>query len=134
MSQQNVEIVRRAYEAWNRGDLESAFDLVHPEVEVSLPRDFPEAGTYRGRAEVRRWFTDEVLPAFEGLQALPQRFVDAGDRVVVFIRYSGRGTASGIEVRGVGADAHVVTLRDGKLASLVMYQGTEEALGAVGLG
>ena len=48
MSQENVEIVRRIYEPWNRGDVDAAFDVLNAEVELSfLRRNFPEAGPYR---------------------------------------------------------------------------------------
>ena len=128
-----MDIVRRAYEAWNRGDLETAFEFLDPEAEVSLPSDFPEAGTYRGRAEIRHWVAEQLLPTLEEVRAEPERFLDAGDQVVVFIRYFGRGTASRIEVRGAVVDAHVLTMRDGRVQKLQMYQGTEKALEAAGL-
>ena len=47
MSQENVELVRRIYEPWNRGDVDAAFDVLNAEVELSLRRNFPEAGPYR---------------------------------------------------------------------------------------
>ena len=133
MSQENLDVVRRAYEAWNRGDLEAAFEFLDRDVEVSVPPDFPEAGTYRGRDEVRHWVAQQLLPILEEVRAEPERFLDAGDRVVAFVRYFGRGKASGIEVRGAVVDAHVWTLREGKVQKLQMYQGTEKALEAVGL-
>src|SRR2546426_10356088 len=133
MSQENVEVVRRAYQAWNRGDLETAFEFLDRDVEVSVPPDLPEAGTYRGRDEVRRWVAGELLPILEEARADPEKFLDVGDLVIVFVRYFGRGKASGIEVRGAIVDAHVWTLRDGKVKRLQMYQGTEKALEAVGL-
>ena len=133
MSRKNVDLVRQAYLAWNRGDLETAFEFLDPEVEVSVPPELPEAGTYRGRAEIRRFVEREVLQALEEARAEPEQFFDAGDQVAVFVRYFGRGKASGIEVRGAVVDAHVWTLRDGKVQKLQMYQGTEKALEAVGL-
>ena len=134
MSQENVEIVQRAYEAWNRGDRETAFEFLNPDAEVSLPPNFPEAGTYRGHAEIRQLMEVQLLPILKELRAEPERFLDAGDdQVVVFIRYAGRGSATGIEVRGAGMDAHVLTLRNGKVQKLQMYQGTEKALEAAGL-
>ena len=133
MSQENVEVVRRAYEAWNQGDHETAFGFLDADVEVSVPPDLPEAGTYRGRGEVRRWVADQLLPILEEVRAEPEKFLNAGDQVVVLVRYFGRGKASGIEVRGAVVDAHVWTLREGKVQKLHMYQGTEKALEAVGL-
>ena len=133
MSEENVDLVRGAYEAFNRGDLESAFEVLDPDIEVSVPPDFPEARSYRGRAEVRKWLSEQVLPIFEEFRAQPEKFLDADDQVVVFLRYIGRGKASGIEVKGVVVDAHVWTLRKGKIQKLEMYQGTETALEAAGL-
>jgi|RhiMetdeSRZDD1v2_1073273.scaffolds.fasta_scaffold82721_4 ketosteroid isomerase-like protein len=133
MAQENVAVVRRVYEAWNRGDIDGALEFVDRDVEMSLPPNFPEAGTYRGLTEVRRLMTEHLLPTLENLQAVPERFLDAGDQVVAFVRYSGRGSATGIEVRGSGLDAHLWSLRGGKVESLRMYPGTEEALEAAGL-
>jgi len=133
MSQENLDLVQRAYEAWNRGDIDGALEFVDRDVEVSLPPNFPESGTYRGLTEVRRLMTEHLLPILENLQAMPERFLDAGDQVVAFVRYSGRGSATGIEVRGAGLDAHVWSLRGGKVERLRMYPGTKEALEAAGL-
>src|SRR6266571_5767066 len=133
MSRQNVDLVRQAYLAWNRGDLETAFEFLDPEVEVSVPPELPEAGTYRGSAEIRRFVERELLQALEDARAEPERFFDAGDQVVVFVRYYGRGKESGLEVRGAIVDAHVWTLEEGKAVKLQMYQGTETALEVVRL-
>jgi ketosteroid isomerase-like protein len=54
MPTSNVDLVRGAYEAWNRRDFDAAFRFLDPDVEVSPPPDLPEAGTYRGRAQIRR--------------------------------------------------------------------------------
>jgi len=133
MSGENVDLVRQAYEAWNRGDLDAAFGFLDPDVEVSVPPDFPETGTFHGRAEIRRWVENELVAALEEVRAEPERFFDAGDQVVVFVRYSGRGKESGLDVRGAIVDGHVWTLRDGKALKLRMYQGTGAALEAAGL-
>lgn len=131
MSRQNVDLVRQAYLAWNRGDLETAFEFLDPEVEVSVPPELPEAGTYRGRAEIRRFVERELLPALEEARAEPEQFFDAGDQVVVFVCYFGRGKESGLEVKGAVVDGHVWTLRAGKAVKLEMYQGTQKALETV---
>jgi hypothetical protein len=59
--------------------------------------------------------------------------LDAGDRVVAFVRYSGRGRESGIEIAGMGTDAQVWTLRNGKALRVELYGGTSDALEAAGL-
>jgi ketosteroid isomerase-like protein len=133
MSRKNVDLVRQAYLAWNRGDIETAFEFLDPEVEVAVPPEFPEAGTYRGRAEIRRFVETELLPALEDARAEPEQFLDAGDQVVVFVRYFGRGRESGLEVKGAIVDGHVWTVREDKAVKLEMYQGTENALRAARL-
>jgi ketosteroid isomerase-like protein len=132
MSQENVNVVRAAYDAWNRGSLETALSLLDPQVEVFPPPDFPEAGSHRGLNEVRHW-AEDFLQAWGEVRAEPERFIDAGQQVVVTLRYYGRGKESGAEVRGAVVDAHVWTLRNGKVEKLQMYQGTDEALEAAGL-
>jgi ketosteroid isomerase-like protein len=50
MSQENVEIVRQAYEAWNRGDLEWLLDRITPDYEFRTAQLFPDTeAVYRGR-------------------------------------------------------------------------------------
>jgi uncharacterized protein len=133
MSQENVEVVRRALEAWGRGDTKAAADLLDPEVEWSMPPNIPEAGTYRGRDEVVRR-VEEFLEAWDDLAVTVEELVDAGgDRVVALVRYSGRGRESGIEISGVATDAQVWTVRDGKALRVELYGGTAEALEAAGL-
>ena len=132
MSASNLDLVRQAYDAWNRGDLDTAFGFLDPEVEVSTPPELPEAGTFRGRDETRR-FIEDALKSWEEIGAEPQSFVEAGDKVLVTVRYFGRGKGSGAAVRGAVVDAHVWTLRNGRAVRLEMYQGTEAAFESVGL-
>ena len=132
MSRENVEIVRRALEAWERSDLKAAADLLDPEVEWRMPPNIPEAGTYRGRDEVIRRL-EEFLEAWDDLAVTVEELIDAGDRVVALVRYSGQGRGSGIEIGGVSTDAQVWTLRDGKALRVELYGGTADALEAAGL-
>jgi ketosteroid isomerase-like protein len=132
MSQENVEVVRRALEAWGRGDPKAAADLLDPEIEWSMPPNIPEAGTFRGRDEVVRRL-EEFMEAWDDLAVTVEELVDAGDCVVALVRYSGRGRESGIETRGVTTDAQVWTVRNGKALRVELYGGTAEALEAAGL-
>jgi ketosteroid isomerase-like protein len=61
----------------------------------------------------------------------PDRFFDAGDRVVVFIRVIAMGMASGVPVEL--ADGHVLTIRDGRIISTRVYRDRADALKAAGL-
>lgn len=58
MAEENVEVVLRAAEAWNRGELELALGLVDPEVEVEVALDSPADGTYRGHEGVTQFLTE----------------------------------------------------------------------------
>jgi uncharacterized protein len=132
MSEENVEVVRRALEAWGRGDREAVVDLLDPAVEWSMPPNLPDAGTYRGRGEVVGRL-EEFLEAWDDLAVTVEELVDAGDRVVALVRYSGRGRESGIEIAGMNTDAQVWTVRNGRALRVELYGGTAEALKAVGL-
>jgi ketosteroid isomerase-like protein len=75
MSQENVEVIRNIYEAWSRGDLDSAFEVLDQNVEWVLPEGGLNSGLYRGHDEVRR-LLGGYLEAFEFLRAEPERFFD----------------------------------------------------------
>ena len=67
MSQENVEVIREAVDALNRGDPDAFTALLRPDVEWKEPTDpFPGLrGVYRGRAEVREWFEEAFLELWE---------------------------------------------------------------------
>jgi ketosteroid isomerase-like protein len=138
MSQENVEVVRRLYSLRAdaagivRGDFDEVFlDYMHPDVEVVPPSTYPDADiAYRGREGVRNWFRqmDEV---WDDWRVEPERFFDAGTRVVVFVRVSGVAKQGGPAV-AISA-AHVVTLRDGRITRADVFLDRSDALEAVGL-
>lgn len=131
MSLENVELVRRGYDAFNRGDIEGALEILHPDVEWStylVPG--PGGGTYRGHEGVRELW-DDARNIFGDFRNDPERLMEAGDKVVAFITVRGRGKASGIDVKA--RIAHVMTLRDGKVASVQSFEDRDEALKAAGL-
>ena len=130
MSQENVEIVRRAIEAFNRLDFDAALWDAAPDATVDFSHSRgPDAGVYVGHDAIRRLWTDMTEP-FERHTMIPDDFITHGEYVVVPItsRMTGRG---GIELEVKSAT--VATLRDGHLARWTMYQDTGEALRAVGL-
>jgi ketosteroid isomerase-like protein len=61
----------------------------------------------------------------------PERFIDVGDVVVVFVGVVATGRASGMPIQI--PDAHVVTVADGRITSTRVYRDRKEALKAVGL-
>jgi ketosteroid isomerase-like protein len=130
MSQENVEIVRRAVEAWNRRDLDGALQDLHPDAELDWSESSGvQGGVYRGVREIRR-FWEEWLDLFEEIDVRPEAFIDAGEHVVVPNRTYLRGR-DGVEVDA--GSTSVWRLRDGKIVSHRLYQDKEAALEAVGL-
>jgi ketosteroid isomerase-like protein len=130
MSQENVEIVRRAIEAWNRRDVDGAFQDLLPDAELDWSESLGiQRGVYRGIEEIRRFY-QEWLDLFEEMDVRPEAFIDAGEHVVVPNRTYLRGR-DGIEVEA--GSTSVWRLRDGKIVLHRLYQDKEAALEAVGL-
>ena len=95
MSGQNVEIVRRLYEAMNARDADAVTELDHPDVEW-IPDSRVGEGPIRGRDNVIRFFAERAAMLDE-LRAETERCWGKDDRVLVFVRVTGRGHASGAE-------------------------------------
>jgi ketosteroid isomerase-like protein len=135
MSDENVSIVRRIYDALERRD-DSVGELWHPDVEFDVSRDIWGAvvggGHYRGVEGVRQWMLD-LYAAWEHLDLGCEELIDAGDdRVIAVLRVRGRGRVSGIELEY--SPAGIWTFRDGRVVSVVWYGSRDEALAAAGLG
>lgn len=126
MSQENVEIVRRLFEAYRRGDYAEAVACLAPDVVYGVGQELPASGPDAVRAMWDRWDS-----AWEELETVPEEFIDAGDQVLVTVHYSGRGRGSGIEFDDRLFD--VYTLRDGKCVRKLEFRQRSEALEAAGL-
>jgi ketosteroid isomerase-like protein len=109
--QTDVETLRRAYDALSQGNVDDVLQALDPEVECQLPEGGITTGTIRGHQAVRE-FLEGYIEAFESFRLEPEQFIDADDRVVVFLRVIGRGRGSGLEVDT--RPAHVWTMQRGK--------------------
>jgi ketosteroid isomerase-like protein len=130
MSETSVEIVRRLFELFDGDGLESALDLLADDFVAEVPGSMSaEPDVYEGREGVRRYFA-----AFDGfiddVRFEPLELVPVNDAVVVRLRLSGRGTASGIAVEQHAAV--VARVRDGKVTRLDPHPDIESALQALG--
>ena len=130
MSQENVEVVRGALEAFMRGDAETALSAYSPDSEWDDTRFRPEGKVHRGRDEinevVRIW-----VGAWTDYSIEIERVIDAGDRVVLIHEERGTGKASGLKMATrVGA---VITVRGGQITRTVVYADPDEAIEAAGL-
>lgn len=133
MSQENVELVRQAFEEFLAGKADFGVGLVHPEaVWDSTEMDLLDAvGILRGPEGVRAYWR-AWLAAWESIE-FEYELVDAGDSVVALIDQRMRGRASGIEVT-LGKYAQVYTFRDGLIVHWKIFTKQADALAAVGLG
>ena len=131
MGQDLVEVVRRGYDALNRGDVEAALADIDPQIEWQtylVPG--PGGGLYRGHDGVRELWAD-VRHVFGGYRNDPEELIDAGDRVVAFVCIRGRGSRSGVEVEA--RIAHLFSFRDGRIAKVQSFEDRNEALREAGL-
>jgi ketosteroid isomerase-like protein len=132
MSQENVELVRQAAQAFNARvvdrDTEQVLGAMHPEIEF---RSATEQRVYRGIAEMRRYRQD-LEAILQGFHTEGDRFLDVGDdRVVHLYRVVGRGAQSGVPV---SRDVAIVwQVRGGKLFRGQVYLDQAQALEAAGL-
>ncbi len=126
MSEPNVEIVRRLFEAYVAGDDEKAVAETDPEFVWNPVEEAPSQGHDAVRESIRRWEAD-----WDDLRTVPEEFLDAGDRVVVTVHFAGRGRGSGIDV-----DVRlyeVWTIHEGKAVRMDEFSERAEALRAAGL-
>jgi ketosteroid isomerase-like protein len=130
MSQENVEIVCKVYDAWIRGDPSQAFDYLDPEVVWEAIEDAPDAGTYRKHSGVRRYM-DDWLQDFEMFPFEFGRSIEAEGRLVMEQRGTTKGKGSGLTT--VINYAAIYTFRGGKVLTVKEYSTFGEALEAVGL-
>lgn len=134
MSEANVEIVRRVFDAAARHDTEAVFAAYRRDVEYDFSgsplRSFIGATTvYRGHEGMRQWVRDRY-DAWESIEDDCRELIDAGDRVVTFVITRGRGRSSGVDVelRHYG----VWTIDDGKIVRVEWFYSREDALEAAG--
>jgi ketosteroid isomerase-like protein len=122
----NVELVRRAVEAFQRGDLEGILADARQDFEVFLPSSLPNSGKYVGRDQFFAWLW-QWLDAWDQFTVEIAAVDPAGERhVVASMRQSGLGKGSGIPVE---MDiAYMWEVREGRLAALHLYASREEAV------
>jgi ketosteroid isomerase-like protein len=125
MSQENVDLIRRIYDAWDRE--ESARDFIAADLEYVNPSYAVERGTLRGRKSL-----SVVRDTYEDFELRIERVIDANDdQVVVLAHYTGTGRGSGVPV--AGEHGYVWTVQGGQAVRFLWFQSHREALEAAGL-
>jgi ketosteroid isomerase-like protein len=131
MSQENVELVRRSFEAFARGDFETAFAAHGPGTEWQTAADEPDSQTFRGIDGLHALvdaLADLWVERFGGQQRF-EDFIDRGDWVVAPWTARFRGKGSGVEV--VVDETYAVRVTHGRIIRVEEYRTREEALEAV---
>jgi ketosteroid isomerase-like protein len=126
VSDENVEIIRASFEAFNEGGTDAYLPYVHPEVEFSTPPELAsEPGTYKGHEGVRRYW-DSFFEIMEEINVEPLVLHDWGDElVVVEMLLKARGRATGLEVEQRASA--VAALAGGKAIGVSFHPTLEEA-------
>ena len=129
MSEENVETVRRIYDAFAEGDFARALEEGEPDFEW-IPPEQDIQGPVQGKESLRRFLEDQN-EAFEDFRVEAEELKVRGDQVLAFIRVSGRGRGSGVEfdIRA----ANLWTFRGGRLIRGQVFPEREKALEAAGL-
>ena len=131
MSQENVEICKRAFKVFERLDVEAGLEYVDPEIMFQSAIVSGASGkTFRGYDGLREWAAESEA-AFDELRTVPEEFRDLGDDVLVLGRVLARGRGSGVPVESPAA--FLCTLRDGRMVRVRGYLNWDEALEAAGL-
>ncbi len=130
MSRENVEIVRRVFEAWGRGDFRAGTELYDPYTLLVLRPEFLDPGSYCGPDEIAGYMRG-LLAAWEHFVMVGEEFLDAGDSVVVGVHQQGTGVGSRASVEA--RYFQLWTFRGGSLIRIESIVDRTEALEAAGL-
>jgi ketosteroid isomerase-like protein len=131
MSQENVEVVRACFEAWERGGVDAVAQFWDPQIDWrSAEGALDDVGVIRG-VEAMRAYAQDWLDEFEDVHFELEEVIDAGEQVVSVQRITGRAKASGVatELRY----AVLNTIRNGKVVRGREYWTRAEAVEAAGL-
>lgn len=129
--QENVEILKRGYAAFQRGDLQTVLNLFSDDAEFHHPMSiaiWPWAGNRRGRTQVAEFFAGLAeVTEFEHFEA--KDFIAQGNKVAVrvFERFRIKATGRAVDNEYV----HMFTLREGKVVQWCVYEDTAPIIAAI---
>ncbi len=130
MSEENVEVVRRAIDAWNEDGPESVRRFWAEDGEWHDPPNLPDSRVVRGRDAVAAFLTDQAGAVGQAKFTI----VDVratGETVVLRMEWTLHGSESGIDFPGEAAQ--VIEVADGRIQRVSMFISWDEALEAAGL-
>ena len=119
------ELIRRSYDAWGSGDLDSYLETLHPDVEFHTSGLWPDFDpVYRGRRGLTEFWSRMHEP-WEQFRIDIEQIYEEGDCFATTVRIRAKGVDSGVEVdMRMG---HTLRVRDGLIAQIVSRRTIEEA-------
>jgi ketosteroid isomerase-like protein len=122
MSEQSVEVVKRAYAAFAEGDVPAVLGVFADDIEWHEAEGMPYGGVYRGGEAVLQNVFGPISQDVEGFAVTPKEFMAAGDTVAVVVSYTGTGKATGkpLDLPIV----HVWDIQDGKAVRFRQFADT----------
>ena len=131
MSQENVEVVRKLWEAVNRRDVESFIVCLDPSFAFrSAIVGAVEGKVHRGHDGARSWLASSA-ESFEEITFEGTDYRDLGERVLALGLTRARGRGSSVELES--PTGWLCTMRDGKVLRIDGFLSREEALEAAGM-
>jgi ketosteroid isomerase-like protein len=130
MSQENVDVMRRYYEASNAGDDGAVREMFAPDIVIDTSRRRVEPHVWHGREEAMR-AAEQIREAWESIVVEPEMLLPAGDKVVAIVVSRAVGKSSQVPVEA--RTGQLWTLRDGLITHFEYFGTPEEALEAAGL-
>jgi ketosteroid isomerase-like protein len=131
MSEENVEVVRRAFAAFIEGDYERLIELADPQIEYDISRTSPESRVVRGPQEVVV-VLEEWVNTWDEHQVELSELIDAGNETVVAVMRE-RGKLKGSDTWVEHARGVVYTVRDRRVVRYEEHEDPARALEAAGL-
>jgi ketosteroid isomerase-like protein len=130
MPQENVEIVRRYYSAWNAGGIDAARAFWSDEIEWHDAPEMPDSGVYRGAESVAAHFRD-LGGVLGEMEVHVDRLSSAGDEVLVLLRVHLDTQRGGLLLDGPIYET--VRIEEGRISRIRLFLDEREALQAAGL-
>jgi ketosteroid isomerase-like protein len=124
----NVDSLRAVYARWERGDLAASVALLDERVTLVVDPDIPDGGSYQGTEGVRGYMA-RFLEPWDSLAMAGESYREAGDSVLVKVRQTGTGKASGVPVEL--EYFHLWTFEEERVTRLEVIMDTERALSAI---
>jgi uncharacterized protein len=128
MSQENVDALRQGYEAFERGDIDAAFENFADDIVWrGTGESVPGGGTYHGVDEIRNKWLPEFAANYQDFRQSAEETLDCGDYVVVL--GTSRATVGGQEIKA--PFCHVWKYSGDKVVEATFYGDSAEVLQAL---